>query len=575
MLRRIAALMCLAVFLLPSVVADDHQSNWSSSHEFVWEHHFDDTYITTGPLFVGDSVLVRTSSGGSPSVTAFDFAGQLLWSYSNPNSTNHDMSPLRFVPQGEGVCGNWNDLVLVGWTDGTIDALDPQTGFLQWTNTLNSSVYGVTGSIALDGEFAVVPSSLGVGKYCLADGEEQWWTATGFGWRNGVSSHEFGYTLGDEDGNLWKINRNGSKQLFSLDSGKIRHAPLMTEAGLLIHAQATSGSTILVLDPANFEVLQRFSAGPSPAIPLYDQGIVITGDSSSVAAYQCQNECILLDKVAFHSNGEIGNSGSGIYVAAMNEPDTDWGVFSIDENQTLHFESLDVGLKGYGTAAPGFALRDSRELVAFGDDQGIVRFYRSIGTIEVPVENEMLLPVLEIESSEITEEIDWKAQGYVFVLYIILGSIGVQFLRGSHEWLLRTSSLFFLVLFLMLLPELSGQWSEAVNERLPAESSSEVWNDDWPDEWLGTQVVVFEFEDGHQAIGGLLEHADVYSLTQAACQSLDIEYASEEFSYGTYIVSLDGVGEERWVFSIDGSPGVRSVDSTAIESTSIVRWSLA
>ena len=34
------------------------------------------------------------------------------------------MSPLLHVEAGSGDCGSWNDMILVGWTDGKVTALD-------------------------------------------------------------------------------------------------------------------------------------------------------------------------------------------------------------------------------------------------------------------------------------------------------------------------------------------------------------------------------------------------------------------------------------------------------------------
>ena len=40
------------------------------------------------------------------------------------------MAPLLFVEGGSGTCGAWNDLLLVGWTDGKLTALSPTDGSL-------------------------------------------------------------------------------------------------------------------------------------------------------------------------------------------------------------------------------------------------------------------------------------------------------------------------------------------------------------------------------------------------------------------------------------------------------------
>ena len=40
----------------------------------------------------------------------------------------------------------------------------------------------------------------------------------------------------------------------------------------------------------------------------------------------------------------------------------------------------------------------------------------------------------------------------------------------------------------------SMTWSESVDQALPESSTSEVWDEQWPDSWLGTQVVIFNVQ---------------------------------------------------------------------------------
>ena len=120
-------------------------------------------------------------------------------------------------------------------------------------------------------------------------------------------------------------------------------------------------------------------------------------------------------------------------------------------------------------------------------------------------------------------------------------------------------------------PNLSQLWSEAVDQNLPA-STTEDWNDDWPESWLGTQIVIFEFDGEEVAVGGLMGHDSVYTLTKAAAEERGYSFTVEETSIGIYISSINGVQGDGWEYFVDGSKGRVSVDNVEIESTSIVRW---
>ena len=129
-----------------------------------------------------------------------------------------------------------------------------------------------------------------------------------------------------------------------------------------------------------------------------------------------------------------------------------------------------------------------------------------------------------------------------------------------------------LILVVLIIPDLSSQWSKAFDEQFPETPSSEEWNEQWPDAWLGTQIVIFELNGEEHSIGGLIGHDDALSLTQAACEKLDFELTGESTELGWYVDSIDGIAGEGWEFSIDGSKGIISADHSDVTSTSIVRW---
>ena len=554
--RRLVALLFASLFLVPTIIAQEPSSTWDETHSLSWEYAFETGYISTSPLFIGEQLLVRTSGNSEPTVTAFDVSGTIVWQHSNAASRNNDMSPLLTVQAGDGQCGSWPEMVLVGWTNGLVEALNSSDGAVLWSTQTEAIGWGITGQFGLDGEFVIIPTRQGIGQYCLADGQQQWWSETGLGWRNGVAVNETGYFMGDESGKLWQIDRTGTAISYALQLGKIRHAPLLMDAGILIHAQAESGSTIVVFNPLNATISQQIPAGSSPAIPVLRNGYVVTGDSSTVRILHCSKDCVTIDEVPFHTNGEIRWLDDGQILAPSNTPESNWGLFAFDGKENLTHSSIDVGLYGYGTAAPTQYVIGETIFTAFGNDQAIVRVYSTL-------ENSETLSV---------DEFDWGVQGLLFVMFVLLASSSILLLSGRWEWFWRTSSLFALILLVLIFPDLSSQWSKSVDERFPEESSFEEWNEQWPDTWLGTQIVIFEFNGEDHSVGGLVGHDDVFSLTQAACEELEIELIFESTEIGWYVESINGIQGKGWEFSVDGSKGIISVDQSMVNATSIVRW---
>ena len=120
-MRQILVVFCLLTCLMiPNSVA-------GSSNQENWEVDLENGYISTKPIFVDNQVIVRTSGFWTgedrPHVYSFDVqSGIENWRFSNPNSTNHDMSPLLHISAGQGECGTWSDMILVAWTDGKVTA---------------------------------------------------------------------------------------------------------------------------------------------------------------------------------------------------------------------------------------------------------------------------------------------------------------------------------------------------------------------------------------------------------------------------------------------------------------------
>lgn len=556
MFQRLIAFFLLSIMLLPLVSADQQTSSWNQENSLAWEYDFGTGYISTSPVFVDDKIIVRTSGNSEPSVTALELDGTLAWSHSNLFSKNNDMSPLLTVNAGEGACGTWPDLLLVGWTNGVIDALHPSNGSVFWSAQTEVAGWGITGAAGVSQDHVIYPTRRGVGQFCLADGSQEWWAETGLGWRNGVSLYDGSIYSGDELGTLWQIDLNGNSTPLATFEGKIRHAPLMTPAGLLVHVQSSMDSTVYILDPNSGEERQQIPAGPSPAIPVLNGQYAVVSDSINLRMMKCAAACTVVSQIPFHSNGEIGWHNEGHLIAPHNTPDSDWGSFVLDGSQNLTLELIDTGISGYGTAAPLWFSSNGVDYTVFGNDQSLLRVYQSNNSEEI----------------EITKDTDWVTQGFVFTAYVLLASSAAFLLNGRKDLFLRTSSLLMVLVLLMILPDLSQVWSEAVDQALPEPSTSEAWDEQWPDSWLGTQVVIFEINGVETAVGGLVGYENVFTVTKAAADEAGISLTTEQTGIGMYISSIGGVEGDGWEYDLDGSKGRLSADNTVIESTSIVRW---
>ncbi|DAC19694.1 MAG TPA: hypothetical protein D7H90_01690, partial [Candidatus Poseidoniales archaeon] len=281
-MMRIAAFVVLTLFILPAVQASSESSSWT--------HEFESGYITTKPLFVGDDVFVRTSGfwtgDDRPIVAAFDVeTGDEIWTYTSQTSLQFDMSPLLFANNGAGDCGQWSDLLIVGWADGKITAHSPTNGSVIWENQTEVDVIGISGRMVLDEDRVIVPTRTGISSFCLADGSELMDVDTGnIGWRNGVTITQAGYVFGDELGYIHEVDRNGSISTTFLGDGKIRHPPIETRHGLFVHLQRSQGSTMFLNGTAIAQL------GPSPAIPVYHENRIYAATSEEWVSILCDDQ---------------------------------------------------------------------------------------------------------------------------------------------------------------------------------------------------------------------------------------------------------------------------------------------
>lgn len=536
-------LLCLLVPL--STGADEDRSSW--------EIDLDNGYISTKPIIVDEQVIVRTSGFWTgeerPHVYAFDMdTGHENWRFRNNASTNHDMSPLLHVSAGNGACGSWDEMVLVGWTDGRVTALDILTGSLIWEMQTEVISWGITGEMAIDGDSVIVPTRQGISKACLSDGTESLRVnLPELGWRNGVTVTEENYLIGNEEGVLNIISKQGVVSNISIGEGKIRHAPIVTDPGIIVHLQTNSGSQIYL----DQQLLSN--EGYSPAIPLVVGQDVYLGTSSNVILLDCSNNCSVAGKSPYHTNGEITyNAFNNTIWYPNNTPEGGWG----SGIPGADIVSFNTQYDTYTTA--GVAFGDNGEM-AFGNDNGILMVLLS--------ENSSL-------AVEDGEETSSDSNSY-FQQSLILVLSGVMFffqLKKNNKMATKVGLLLLLVIMILILPDVSNIWSKEIDS---LEEAPGDWDESWPEEWKETQVIVFELPEGEIALGGFSGFENVESFTDAAAADSNITVSKESYDFGVWITSFNGESGEGWEFTIDGKRSSVGISVADIDEDSVVRWSPA
>ena len=520
-----------------------------SAAQIGWNVDLDNGYITTAPIIVDDQVIVRTSGFWSgdqrPHVYSFDlYDGGLNWKYKSESSTQHDMTPLLRIDSGKGDCGWWKEMILVGWTDGKITALDIDDGRLIWQTQTEIHTWGITGAMAIDGDEVVVPTRKGLSTFCLADGEENLRVdLPELGWRNGVSISEDYYLLGNEEGVLNKVYKNGIVENQSIGDGKIRHAPLQTNAGVLIHLQTDSGSKIFV----DGQLL--ISSGYSPAIPIMNENIVHLATGSEYIILDCNSNCSIVSRSEFHSNGEITLRGEEAWLP-RNTEEGGWGVFSNTSLIRVHQTNADT----YTTAGVGFGPSQS---MALGSDAGIMFVsYQS--------------------------ELDEPNQSDYFGIFIMMIIIALSLVSLRYAAILDLANLSkYLLLILMIisaytLPQVANAWSNLIQEQNQGGDDWErPWDDDLAESCEGKQAVHIQLPWRDYMTCGLEGFETVEEITDAAAASNGIVIEKEQHDLGPWLLSFDGVKEEGWEFYIDGKRAMTGISQTTLKSDTVVEWRMA
>tara|TARA_B100001758_G_scaffold55632_1_gene46005 strand:- start:1085 stop:2725 length:1641 start_codon:yes stop_codon:yes gene_type:complete len=546
-MKRPLLFFAVLVLLIPFVNAEDIEKQ-------VWTKDLQNGYISTAPLIVEEVVIVRSSGFWTgqerPQVYALDLGtGETIWQVENRNSTQHDMSPLLHVKSGQGCGGEWPDMVLVGWTDGLVEALQISDGSRIWASQTEVVTWGVTGAMAIDDDKVVVPTRQGLSVFCLGDGSQSLRVdLPQLGWRNGVTVTEEFYLLGNEQGVLNTIYKNGTVVNQSIGDGMIRHAPIVTSNGVLVHLQTQTGSNIFV---NNVSIHQ---SGYSPAIPIMHQNRVYAATSTQFITIDCtQSSCVVEEASTFHSNGEISiehiSSSEYNIWAPSNTPEGGWGIFS-SNNQTDMFTTI---YDTYTTA--GVAFGDGA--IALGSDSGVLYVEYS--------------GMVSAESS-----IDYFSF-FLIVSFGLLYCWAANF-AVANDWA-KVSKITLVMLLLVAVyyqPQISSQWSNWVDDEFSDNDGWEPpWGEDNAEECEGYQAVTFQLDSKFYLVCGLEDFENVEDITDFAAQQESITVEKEDHQLGPWIKSFNGEKGDGWEFYIDGKRSMVGISEAELKPTSVVEWRMA
>ena len=573
----LALFLLILLFFSQSTVKANTNTDFENiiSQELVWEKDLGEGYITTSPIFHDDSIIVRTSGTWfdefRPMVYSFDFDGNLQWSITGEGSTSHDMAPLHIIPSGEGNCGNWSEMLVVAWANGSVQALNPTTGDTFWTQNTAVHAWGITGSMLTDADRLVVPTRNGVDLFCLADGQLIESYETGFGWRNGVSVLEETILIGDEQGLLWSItgglvhNTSLTQELQGIENAKIRHAPIILDDFVLVSVQGQSYGKVLLLNKSSepdFHIIHEFDIGMSSSIPTkINQTAVIVGSSAGLQIVDCSDTCSISGSLSDNINGEIFYR-EGIIVAARNGDNGGWIYAQVNNSGLESLGSFEIQLSGWGTAMPA----NCGQYWIYGNDQGILQMYESKNIL-----GDSCQTTANSNTNEVTtDEVEVSKTPAVISLLLFSSFLIFSFTWESGN--LRSAFKFSIPLLLVALilstPYIVTFWS-GMNL---VESDEDEWDEDWPDSWKGTQVISFELEGSSIAIGDFGTYSTVSEATIAAAEELEIDLVIEETNLGNYLISIDGYQGDGWEFFVDGSRGLYSIDDVRLGENSVLVW---
>jgi hypothetical protein len=376
----------------------DGQTAWELP-PLQWTKDLDAGYISTAPLVTDGIVIVKV--GGRSDIPNSDWEqppglfafradnGELAWRYKHPTSTTgFELSPiLRLWASNGSACASdgWPDMILNGWTDGSVTANWIGNGTLAWKSQTERSASGVTGSLQVSNNWdstqespdiqLLVPGERGLAGFCPADGSSLWNFEYGgggvTGYRNGIGEFsqlnpengtiESRFAVGDEQGrlHLWRVSDADHQildlpQLLGLEGKwQIRAPPVYLgtpdydnwtrHLAIVLQGQTEGRLVILEFDrDLNHSILRVDALAGSPAMFVGWFQWQLTGDAEGLR-FTCAEEYGCRGAAAFNGSpvsGEIRHNSdsfaAGIHrlSAPHNAAHGSWTGYTVVWNET-------------------------------------------------------------------------------------------------------------------------------------------------------------------------------------------------------------------------------------------------
>ena len=158
-----------------------------------------------------------------------------------------------------------------------------------------------------------------------------------------------------------------------------------------------------------------------------------------------------------------------------------------------------------------------------------------------------------------------------------------------------------LVALILVLPGVLIQWSNLIGDD-DSTGQNIILESDVPSEWIGSQIVIFEFpnselngveirydQNGNEIerglsvnnetdrilIGGLTGSESVWEITLIASNLSNMNLEYENTAIGMFVTSINNFensGQNGWVYTIDTTYGIQSVNLASIGTNSTIIW---
>ena len=153
---------------------------------------------------------------------------------------------------------------------------------------------------------------------------------------------------------------------------------------------------------------------------------------------------------------------------------------------------------------------------------------------------------------------------------------------------------------MLLLPTLNIAWVSSINNE---DNDQEVESSQFPEQYLDTQVVCFEFPDdlwdeevdlsifldasgveierfqgnlSRTCVGGLQGHENIHTASMEAAFSAGYNYTWSQQPLGMFVedigVATAGDGDRWWLYWVDGQHGALAADLQPLTNGSVVEW---